>query len=359
VGHLVTQALSGLPPLDTLVFALKVSDEDTLWDALGAEPQVVVYGDSVTPHSLTLGLNYVKDFSNAYEFLHRRRPNDAGVNYDSLWVTWSASYFYLGFARCNFRTEGDLFVYVDTRTGGGDSTVDYNGASGKSSFIPAFRPDFVVIVEDSGNVLYKRWNSALYSRGGWEDTAFTNGAVTIDNMVNQLLYNEMRIWFTDMGYVSPAPFKLVVLMQSESSNQIINAFPISNPLGSSQSVAAYYYWDGGLASGYVPNKSYVIIGVEEETGMPHEGDGNRFTANPNPFTRTIDVRIPQSVLLGERRGSLKIYDVTGRLVRTFGLTNTIQWDGSNDDGMRLPFGVYFCCLATDGSNEVLKVIYSK
>jgi hypothetical protein len=358
VGHLVTQGLSGLPPLDTLVFALKVSDEDTLWDALGAEPQAVVYGDSVTPHSLTLGLNYVKDFSNAYEFLHRRRPNDAGTNYDSLFVTWSASYFYLGFARCNFRTEGDLFVYVDTKTGGGDSTVDYNGSSGRSSFIATFRPDYALIIEDSGTVLYKRWNPAKDSRGMWEDTTF-NGAVMIDNTVNQLLYTELRILFSGMGYTSPAPFKLVVLMQNESTNEIINAFPISNPLGSSQYIAAYYYWDGGLAAGYVPNKSYAIIGIEEEAQAPHEGDVPYMTAAPNPFAHAIDIRIPQSAIFGGQGRSLKIYDVTGRLVRTFGLTGTIQWNGRNEDGVQLPFGVYFCCLTTNEASEVLKVIYSR
>ena len=366
VGAMVTQNLYGLPPMDTLIFALKVSDEDTLWDALGAEPMAIVAGDSVTPHVITMGANYVKDFSNAFEFMDRRRPNDTGTNYDSLFVTWSGTYFYLGFARCNFRTEGDLFIYVDTKTGGADSTVGYNGASGKSAFIPTFIPDYVFILEDSGTYSYKRWVPSK-DRGSWQDTTFTGSFVT-DNIVNNLLYNEIAIRFTGMVYTVGAPFKLVVIVQNETTNQINNAFPISNPLGSSQLVAAYYYWDGGLVSGLVPNKSYTIVGVAEEQELPVKGSENtRLTIEPNPFSTHTVIRLPQADKVFNPKGTeLMIYDATGRLVKNFLLPTAysilpaaFSWDGSDDEGNKLPEGVYFCQFKSSNIDEVVKIIHVK
>lgn len=373
VGTLINQNLFGLPPMDTLVFALKVSDEDTLWNALGAEPRAMVAGDSVTPHTITFGNNYVKDFSSKYEFLDRRRKNDTGTDFDSLFVTWdypvSPPWFELGFARCNFNTEGDLFIYVDTKSGGADSTVPYNGTTGMSGFfktaVDSFRPDYCLIVENATTRYYKRWVPSKDERAGtWQDTTFS-GTVVEDNIVNSYLYTEMYIPYPNMGYTAGTPFKLVVLMTDEATNNMNNAFPIYNPLGTYQNIVQYYYWGSdGLNAGKVPARRQTV-GVEEDDKQISASEVTNLTVYPNPFTKGTKILLPSTDLPG-RDASLRIYDITGRLVKTFDLSifysllsTSVLWDGTDDERRNVSFGIYFCKFTTPEKSEVVKIIFLK
>lgn len=366
VGVWVSQDLYGLPPLDTLIFALKVSDESALWDALGAEPQAVVEGDSITPHTITVGDNYVKDFMNKYEYINRR-------NDDSLFVTWDGSNFYMGFARCNFRIEGDLFIYIDVTSGGADSTYPYQGAATRSCFRPVgstFKPDYCFILEDDGTYYFKQC-IAKGSRDSWVD-AFFNGSYSEDNVVNGYLYFEVSIPFSDIGYITSNPFKLIVLAQNETTNEIINAYPIFNPLGTSVNLTQYYYW-AALPSGVVPNKTVQIIGIEEETLiLDPKLMGKNLAVFPNPFSRKIELSF--GLTQWEQNIELKIYDITGRLVKQFKdltihpvPTSTggvqpfyqVYWDGTDNNDNSLPKGIYFCEFVAGERTEIEKIIYIK
>ncbi|MEO0095561.1 MAG: T9SS type A sorting domain-containing protein [candidate division WOR-3 bacterium] len=60
--------------------------------------------------------------------------------------------------------------------------------------------------------------------------------------------------------------------------------------------------------------------------------------------------------------SLKIYDVAGRVMKSFNhLTNfsfnQIVWDAFDDSGRKLPAGVYFVRLETGEFSMVKKVIF--
>gem|GEM_PF-1174344 len=385
VGTLITQYLYGLPPMDTLIFALKVADDDTLWDALGAEPRAVVAGDSVTPHTITYGTNYVKDFSNKYEFIDSRRKNDTGTNYDSLFVTWdypySPSWFELGFARCDFNIEGDLFIYLDTKSGGADSTVPHNGATGRSGFfktaVDSFRPDYCLIVEDSMIRRYRKWVSSKDGRGSWVNVDSGGTFVVEDNVVNNYLYTELYIRYDTMAYTAGTPFKLVVLMTEETTNNIINAFPIYNPLGTYKNIVQYYSWGSdGLTSGKVPANRQTVE-VKESTNSNFQIQNSQLTVCPNPFRKKVEIRfpIPDARYTTSDVGqgfsfALKIYDATGRLVKQFnhlsanpcgGIQpfNQVVWDGMDDNGNTLPHGVYFCKFETPEKAEVVKIIYLK
>jgi flagellar hook assembly protein FlgD len=81
---------------------------------------------------------------------------------------------------------------------------------------------------------------------------------------------------------------------------------------------------------------------------------------PNPFTRRAIIRyqLPQSSMT-----SLKVYNITGQLVRTLadGLQQpgyySVAWDGASDGGAKLSAGVYFCKFsaeAVDGSQRFAK-----
>ncbi len=99
------------------------------------------------------------------------------------------------------------------------------------------------------------------------------------------------------------------------------------------------------------------LGVEETTPIPEV-----FALNqnyPNPFREKTDIRfqIPDCSEV-----SLKIYDITGRLVRTLidGYQPPgryrVRWDGRDAKGNKLSAGVYFAKLESDGFTNTRKVV---
>lgn len=76
----------------------------------------------------------------------------------------------------------------------------------------------------------------------------------------------------------------------------------------------------------------------------------RLSVSPNPFARSITIRysITDYQYVSDN-ALLKIYDVTGKLVKQFdntviSMADQITWNGDDDHGCHLPAGVYFCRL---------------
>ncbi len=72
------------------------------------------------------------------------------------------------------------------------------------------------------------------------------------------------------------------------------------------------------------------------------------------------------MVLSEPEVSLAIYDVAGRMVKSFNLESciiyhesTIFWSGDDDLGRRLPGGVYFIELSIEYFCEIEKVVKVK
>ncbi len=80
---------------------------------------------------------------------------------------------------------------------------------------------------------------------------------------------------------------------------------------------------------------------------------------PNPFRNNVHIRCR----IHDTGYMIKIYDVSGRVVKSFNLESCIMnqasrivWDGLDDSGRRLPAGVYFVRLETEGYDKIEKVI---
>ncbi len=103
------------------------------------------------------------------------------------------------------------------------------------------------------------------------------------------------------------------------------------------------------------------LGVEEE-----ELQFLLFQNYPNPFSKKTVISYQLSVIgedyLHPTPYALRIYDLSGRLVRTFNLCNprksvlSVLWDGRNDRGKLVPGGVYFYRLEASGSSITKKLI---
>ncbi|MCK4252294.1 T9SS type A sorting domain-containing protein [candidate division WOR-3 bacterium] len=119
---------------------------------------------------------------------------------------------------------------------------------------------------------------------------------------------------------------------------------------------------------WVFNKN-LITGITEENALGSEYANPALEVYPNPFTKTTEIRwqIPdiQMQETGSKKQdvSLKIYDVSGRLVKSFllptfnfSLPTSIMWHGDDNSGCKLAPGVYFVRLETDNHTEVKKAI---
>ncbi|MCK4251319.1 T9SS type A sorting domain-containing protein, partial [candidate division WOR-3 bacterium] len=124
----------------------------------------------------------------------------------------------------------------------------------------------------------------------------------------------------------------------------------------------------------VPNSTLVILTPGEppqlisifneyETSAVYQG---LEIISPNPFKGKIEIRycIGQSAEGIE----LKIYDTSGRVVRSFPIVNlsnqnksvvSVYWDGADDSNRKLPNGIYFCNLSTGDTIYTRKMVLLK
>ena len=95
------------------------------------------------------------------------------------------------------------------------------------------------------------------------------------------------------------------------------------------------------------------------------GAGARLWAWPNPLVDRTSIRLalPQAaVSRGETGYSVRIYDASGRLVRTLdaGTTSeptvTVTWDGRDERRYPVSSGVYFCIASFDGGGARSKLV---
>jgi hypothetical protein len=124
---------------------------------------------------------------------------------------------------------------------------------------------------------------------------------------------------------------------------------------------------GGLIDTILPSTKLILIdSIMEYFGIPPTGIKEydqiineqqiTFSIAPNPFRKLINInfRTGQSA----KGIELKIYDVSGRLVRFFNLASdflplasTISWDGRDNNNRRVAEGVYFVRLVVDRTGQ--------
>jgi len=121
----------------------------------------------------------------------------------------------------------------------------------------------------------------------------------------------------------------------------------------------------------------IISGLDETriykyvpTGIIEEARSKKLEVRleiyPSPFSKSLDIRWQATPLRGARQGiadsrwQLKIYDATGRLVKSFLLPTfyfllptSIVWSGDDNFGHKIPDGIYFIRLEDSESKEIV------
>ncbi len=96
----------------------------------------------------------------------------------------------------------------------------------------------------------------------------------------------------------------------------------------------------------------------EETAQLKPTPLPKITVSPNPFNNSVTIRffLGQSTSAGTKNMELKIYDVSGKLIKEFNLKSSMVWNGCDDSGKQLPNGVYFLRFETEDHNIVEKLL---
>lgn len=174
---------------------------------------------------------------------------------------------------------------------------------------------------------------------GSAPSQFSRDVIASDGSAHEFLYydtllaNCAAIW-----YSSPFPGYRVIYCAFglEAVNQI------SGHMSLTEVLAEFLSW-------------FDILSVED--GTVAQIIDPLFTSFPNPVMHYLDIVIGRD-LVGEA-GSVCIYDVTGRCVKTLcngRLVGALSWNLNDDVGRRMANGVYFVSLKTKHLSDVRKVV---
>jgi len=120
----------------------------------------------------------------------------------------------------------------------------------------------------------------------------------------------------------------------------------------------------GLPASGLPDIGAYEFGLKEESGAaggPAGGTAFGLAAGrPNPFRDRTDIEYwcPFSEVAGGSRAVLRIYNISGQLVRTLvdgtqtAGRHTAHWDGRDAAGRRVGAGIYYCRLEAGGQRAV-------
>jgi endonuclease I len=107
---------------------------------------------------------------------------------------------------------------------------------------------------------------------------------------------------------------------------------------------------------------YDSAAVADVSGQPLAADVRLRPNTPNPFASRTSIHFD---LARAGRVSMRVFDVTGRSVRTLADgdytagSHRIEWDGRDDGGVRLDAGLYFCRLDSGGASDTRRVVFAK
>ncbi|MCK5832080.1 T9SS type A sorting domain-containing protein [bacterium] len=173
--------------------------------------------------------------------------------------------------------------------------------------------------------------------GAWKNWIDT--LVVPDSSLMGSLVNTNPVWPVDSASIAGdwSSFGLWEFpdMLSGAVETLSIAFIVSSSAGGFESLAAEARGDS-------------VIPYIADQALPTE---NMLTVSPNPFNSACRIKI-----IGESSSEVRIFDLSGRLVRSITPSNKcgisdVTWNGRNDAGRDLPSGVYLISqLSRDGRN---------
>jgi len=254
-----------IPVSGVLTFAAPISDGSDFYLAWNYS---VTYG-TTTSNAQALGIDNVNisrtitangnlsDWDTSTE----RLGNNNSVDY---YLTWDATYLYVGFNGGNATAGGDKYnvaVDIDPDDTGSDNSGSVNEFNG-ATFGADGKPDYVVLLNND-NAVYKKTGAS-----NWVDDWVSAETTAVDNNTNPGQV-EFRLKWADMGLTDRNAPVGVYVWQSNGSDQQWGSYPPTNP-----------GWSG--SANYLPTRIYLPTtdnGRIPRTYAQHLGDQTQFDAD--------------------------------------------------------------------------------
>lgn len=177
---------------------------------------------------------------------------------------------------------------------------------------------------------------------------------------DMLGYNVMRSETNNIGQAQSCNLCLIQA-QNSSTEQTYTFEDIEV-----ESATTYWYWLESVdMDGTVETFGPVCL----TTGNPGQDDdqpivvATRLLNNyPNPFAPSTTISFS---LTKQMNASLRIYNVKGQLIKSLvnadmaSGTHDVTWDGTNEQGLKVPSGIYFCNFETPEYRTTQKLILTK
>ncbi len=224
------------------------------------------------------------------------------------------------------------------------------------SFNSGTYADYTTIKYDSAGT--EKWVARYSGPGNAGDYAF---AMAKDNLDNIYITGESRGAGTWDDYAT-------VKYNSAGEEQWVSRYDgPTDSLDIAWSIAVdnsgYVYVTGGSCSstfGDYTTIKYGQAGGSAEVAKPLPAACFMETPRPNPASGPVEIRYSLSA---NTHAVLSIYDVSGKLVKSFPLAphssllaKIIIWDGRDDSGASVPTGLYFVLLVTPEYSATQKLI---
>lgn len=321
------------------------------------------------------------------------------VKYDSLGVQqWVQRYSYEG----NWSDEGQAItvdgtgnVYVtgrsvSTTTSWDYATIKYN-SNGAQQWVRRYHgmanyddEPTGIALDDSGNVyvtgrsgidpLFRfQFATVKYTSGGTQNWVQTYiGPANLSASANAVVVDHQNnIYVTGLDYGADTTAEYVTIKYSPNgTEQWLARYAADVVQGDDWATAACvdqdnYIYVTGYSESSDANPDYLTIkyassgpGIEEKETCCPQSNTSLLQVWPNPFRTDCHITMYGSDVR-EDMPALRIYDVTGRLIRSFNPKPAMFWDGTDNSGQKVPAGVYFVQSKSSAYCQIVKAILSR
>jgi hypothetical protein len=244
-------------------------------------------------------------------------------SHPSLWVSNSGTIYIVWQDHRN----GYYQIYCDKSLDGG---VTFNqDVKVSDDSCPAIGPS--VAVDDSERI-YVAWQDVRNSGTSEYDIYFSYSSDSGNTFSEDVRVNDLE--------VHPAAWDWNANIAANNQGRVFVAWDTDRhePYGDTD-----IYFATGIYQGIHENKNRNIKKITMQV-------------SPNPFTNKLRIILPH--LGSEEDIVLRIYDISGRCVKTLYHHNSDQiiWTGIDDRGKVLPAGIYFCQIAIGRNYFIKKVV---
>jgi hypothetical protein len=204
-----------------------------------------------------------------------------------------------------------------------------SGGNGNNSLEPGETVDLVVSIRNNGSAVLDSADATLQS---------LSQDVTVLDSIGFFPV----VGIASIGNNSNDPF-VVMADTSIAPGSIVDFRMI---------IVSSYYTDT------IPFSLTINTGIEETNDL-NPAINEPLNIYPNPCRSTISINLTGR-LDTEHEIAIRIYDVSGHLVRQYSSLSTgqvITWAGDDEQGRRLPEGVYFMKYTSGGIEQTHKVVF--